>query len=53
MLGVVILYGIYNTVGITTPQYFQLIYGSLIMAVVLFLPNGLTSLLERRGIDVP
>ncbi|MGP0089920.1 MAG: branched-chain amino acid ABC transporter permease [Xanthobacteraceae bacterium] len=53
ILGVVILYGIYNVVGISTPQYFQLIYGLLIMGLVLFMPNGLVSLLRRRGIDVP
>jgi branched-chain amino acid transport system permease protein len=53
ILGVVILYGIYNAVGISTPQYFQLIYGVLIMALVLFLPNGLASLFRRRGVDVP
>ena len=53
ILGVAILYGIYNAIGISTPQYFQLIYGLLIMAVVLFLPSGLASLLRRRGIDVP
>ncbi len=53
VLGVVILYGLYNTVGITTPQYFQLIYGILIMAIVLFLPQGLVSLLRRWGIDAP
>jgi len=53
LLGVIILYGIYNTIGITTPQYFQLIYGLLIMVLVLFLPNGLASLLRRWGIDVP
>ncbi len=53
ILGVVILYGVYNTIGITVPQYFQLIYGLLIMALVLFLPNGLVSLLTRRGIRVP
>jgi branched-chain amino acid transport system permease protein len=52
ILGVVILYGIYNAVGISTPQYFQLIYGALIMGLVLFLPNGVVSLLQRRGIDV-
>jgi branched-chain amino acid transport system permease protein len=40
-------------VGISTPQYFQLIYGVLIMGLVLFLPNGLVSLFRRRGIDVP
>jgi branched-chain amino acid transport system permease protein len=53
ILGVIILYGIYNVVGISTPQYFQLIYGVLIMGLVLFLPNGLVSLLRRWGIDVP
>jgi len=53
ILGVIILYGIYNAVGITTPQYFQLIYGLLIMGLVLFLPDGLVSLLRRWGIDVP
>jgi branched-chain amino acid transport system permease protein len=53
ILGVIVLYGIYNAVGISTPQYFQLIYGALIMGLVLFLPNGLVSLLQRWGIDVP
>ena len=53
VLGVVILYGVYNTIGITVPQYFQLIYGVLIVALVLFLPNGLVSLATRRGIRVP
>jgi branched-chain amino acid transport system permease protein len=47
LLGVFLLYGIYNA------QYFQLIYGTLIVALVLFLPNGLVSLLTRRGIRVP
>ncbi len=53
LLGVLILYGVYNAIGITVPQYFQLIYGLLIMALVMFLPNGLVSLLTRRGIRVP
>jgi len=53
LLGVFILYGVYNAIGITVPQYFQLIYGVLIMGLVLFLPNGLVSLLTRRGIRVP
>jgi len=53
ILGVIILYGIYNAVGISTPQYFQLLYGALIMGLVMFLPNGLASLLQRWGIDVP
>jgi branched-chain amino acid transport system permease protein len=53
LLGVLILYGVYNAIGITVPQYFQLIYGLLIMVLVMFLPNGLVSLLTRRGIRVP
>lgn len=53
ILGVIILYGIYNAIGISTPQYFQLLYGLLIMGLVLFLPNGLVSLFKRWGIDVP
>lgn len=53
VLGVVILYGVYNTIGITVPQYFQLIYGALIVGLVLFLPNGLVSLVARRGLRVP
>jgi branched-chain amino acid transport system permease protein len=53
ILGVIILFGIYNAIGITVPQYFQLIYGVLIMGFALFLPDGLISLLTRRGIRVP
>jgi branched-chain amino acid transport system permease protein len=53
IVGVIILYGIYNVIGFTTPQYFQLIYGLLIMALVLFLPAGLVSLATRRGWHVP
>ncbi|MGA2993329.1 branched-chain amino acid ABC transporter permease [Bradyrhizobium sp.] len=53
IVGVVILYGIYNLIGFTTPQYFQLIYGFLIMGLVLFLPAGLVSLATRRGWHVP
>jgi branched-chain amino acid transport system permease protein len=53
VVGVLILYGIYNLIGFTTPQYFQLIYGLLIMGLVLFLPAGLVSLATRRGWHVP
>jgi branched-chain amino acid transport system permease protein len=53
VLGVLILYGLYNAIGITVPQYFQLIYGVLIVGFALFLPDGLASLLTRRGIRVP
>lgn len=53
IIGVVALYGVYNLIGFTTPQYFQLIYGLLIMALVLFLPAGLVSLATRKGWNVP
>ena len=53
IIGVVALYGVYNLIGFTTPQYFQLIYGLLIMVLVLFLPAGLVSLATRRGWHVP
>lgn len=53
IVGVIILYGIYNLIGFTTPHYFQLIYGLLIMGLVLFLPAGLVSLATRRGWYVP
>ena len=53
LLGVLILYGVYNWIGITVPQYFQFIYGALIVGLVLFLPNGLVSLLTARGLRVP
>ncbi len=53
LIGVIILYGVYNIIGFTTPQYFQLIYGLLIMLLVLFLPAGLVSLAARRGWHVP
>ncbi len=52
IFGVVALYGVYNLIGITEPQYFQLIYGVLIMVLVLFLPQGIASLLKRGGRDV-
>jgi branched-chain amino acid transport system permease protein len=53
IIGVFALYGVYNLIGFTTPQYFQLIYGLLIMVLVLFLPAGLVSLATRRGWHVP
>jgi branched-chain amino acid transport system permease protein len=53
IVGVIALYGVYNLIGFTTPQYFQLIYGLLIMVLVLFLPAGLASLATRRGWHVP
>jgi branched-chain amino acid transport system permease protein len=51
VLGVLLLYGLYNAIGISTPQYFQLIYGALIVGLVLFLPNGLVSVFRKRRND--
>ena len=47
LLGAVVLYGVYNYIGISQPQDFQLIYGVLIVLIVLFLPNGLLSIRLR------
>jgi branched-chain amino acid transport system permease protein len=52
ILGAVSLYALYSAIGISVPQYFQLIYGFLIVLLVLFLPNGVLSLLQRRRIGV-
>ncbi len=52
IVGAVILYSLYSAIGISTPQYFQLIYGVLIVLLVLFLPGGVLSLFTRRGIRV-
>lgn len=49
VVGAVLLYGFYNAIGISTPQYFQLIFGVLIMALVLFFPGGLAALWRRRA----
>ena len=48
LLGTIILYSVYNGIGISQPQYFQLIYGVLIVLIVLFLPDGLLSVRLRR-----
>ena len=52
MIGAALLYTLYSAIGVSSPQYFQLIYGALIVALVLFLPGGVLSLFTRRGIDV-
>ncbi len=46
-VGTIILFGLYTWIGISSPQYFQLLYGLLIIVLVLFLPRGLMSLTER------
>ena len=52
LVGGALLYSLYNAIGVSTPQYFELIYGCLIIVLVLFLPNGVFSLLTRRGVRV-
>ena len=52
LLGAAVLYALYSGIGVSAPQYFELIYGALIVGLVLFLPNGLMSLLSRRKINV-
>lgn len=53
VLGMFVLYGFYNIIGISEPQYFQLSYGILILILVLFLPSGIVSIVRRRGYYVP
>jgi branched-chain amino acid transport system permease protein len=45
LFGTVFLYGLYNYIGVSQPQYFQLIYGLLIVTLVLFAPSGVGSLI--------
>ena len=52
VIGAALLYTLYAVIGVSTPQYFQLVYGALIVLLVLFLPGGVLSLFTRRGIDV-
>lgn len=47
VLGVLLLYGLYNAIGLSAPQYFQLAYGVLIMLLALFFPDGLAGLARR------
>ncbi len=52
IVGAAVLYSLYSAIGISTPQYFQLIYGALIVLLVMFLPGGILSLFTRRGVHV-
>jgi branched-chain amino acid transport system permease protein len=52
IIGAGVLYSLYAAIGISTPQYFQLIYGLLIVLLVLFMPGGVLSLFTRRGVRV-
>jgi branched-chain amino acid transport system permease protein len=47
VLGVLLLYGLYNAIGVSAPQYFQLGFGLLIMLLVLFFPEGLAAIPRR------
>lgn len=47
ILGTLILYTLYNYIGIAAPQYFSLLYGVLIVVLVLFFPKGLLGLTSR------
>lgn len=49
VLGSVALYSLYQYIGVSNPQYFELIYGLLIFGLVLFLPGGLFSLVAGPG----
>jgi branched-chain amino acid transport system permease protein len=52
LVGAGLLYTFYSVIGVSAPQYFELLYGLLIVLLVLFLPNGILSLLEGRNIRV-
>ena len=52
VIGVLVLYGTYNAIGVSAPQYFQLAYGLLIMGLVMFFPEGLAAIprmMRRRA----
>lgn len=53
IIGTLVLYGLYNWIGIAQPQYFDLVFGTAIVLLALFLPDGLASLLHRSGSDIP
>jgi branched-chain amino acid transport system permease protein len=42
-IGAVLLYGLYEVVGVSDPQFFQLIFGAIIILLILFVPGGLGS----------
>ena len=49
VVGAVLLYSFHQYIGVSNPQYFQLLYGALIVVLVLFLPGGLSSLVGSPG----
>lgn len=52
VIGAAGLYVLYSAIGISLPQYSELLYGFLIVLLTLFLPDGVLSLLKRRRIGV-
>lgn len=52
LLGAAILYSLYNFIGISNPEYFQFLYGLLIVILVLFLPAGIVALILKGRINV-
>jgi branched-chain amino acid transport system permease protein len=49
VVGTVVLYSLYQYIGLSDPQYFQLSFGLLIVLLILFFPRGLTSLADRAA----
>ena len=49
VVGTVVLYSLYQYIGLSYPQYFQLTFGLLIILLVMFLPGGLSSLADRAA----
>jgi branched-chain amino acid transport system permease protein len=49
VIGAAVLYLLYDAIGISLPQYFELLYGFLIVLLTLFLPDGVLSLIKRGG----
>lgn len=56
IFGTVVLYSLYQYIGVSNPQQFELVYGLLIVVLVLFLPGGLSSIVSyarRRFVSHP
>ncbi len=47
IIGTLLLYGIYDMVGVSFSEYFTLIFGLFILILMLFLPNGLKDILKK------
>jgi len=49
LVGGIGLYSLYSYIGVSSPQYFQLVFGVLIVALILFVPQGLAGLATSVG----